>query len=543
MRFSSVKTDPHLTNNFIQISDIPGDLLPDLKKHFSKRVNNWFVLQQKNKNIPIEQSFISKDNIIPIGLWKEATDFAEDRRLQLNVDQEVLDCILDPNLTLEDFSEDILACFEDAVNSKGAPFRPYDYQIKSAYQLIKYKKAVIEVSTSGGKTLISFILFKYLYQKGLINNMCLFVPNVTLINQTLEEFHEYESFIVNPEWKKDWISEIAGGPSKYKANETSKSDMPNLVIGTYQTITKFNKEWFSFQDCILGDEIQHITAKSVQKIYSRSYNATYKFGVSGTVHKKNEYNNFLTQSFIGPLVYTLSSSELINTKKRATPVFVVAQKLRYENIDKGSLGEFYNARLNKPKGDVIISGLIYNKERDYIRDSQERFDHIIDQIKRTKKNALVLFSDIKGSYGKKIYDELFATTDKTLFYIDGATPGNSRTAFIEEFENDETENSIIIASIGVFSEGINLKRLWNIYLVEPLKSEIILAQILGRGMRMFKDKKAVLLFDFQDSLDWHIDGSTSMKGCTSYMTRHANERNRIYKNRNFPLKHEEVFLT
>lgn len=528
-------------NNFVQISGVEGIDYVDLQSHFRKRVNNWFILQQKNKSIPVEQNFMNEFNIIPIGLWKEAVNFAEKKEIQLTFDRDFPDQISDNSVTEESFTEDILDMFDSAFNDKGDPFCPFDYQIKAAYQLVKHKKCVIEVSTSGGKTLISYILFKWLLKTKRINNMLMFVPNTTLIKQTFNAFLEYDSYLTNKDWIFEFGIQTAGGGSKYKPDEKSKAEVPNIVIGTYQTISKFKKNWFEFQDCILGDEIQHITASSVQKIYSYSTNASYKLGVSGTVHRKNEYNYFLTQGFIGPIVYTLSSNQLISDEKRATPVLVLAQKLNYSSTDQEALEYFYNARLRKPPGDIQISGLIYNQEREYIRKSETRFNYVIEQIRRTKKNALVLFSDIKGGYGKRIYDELFKTTTKDLYYIDGTTPANTRTGFLASFEADENENSIIIASIGVFSEGIDLKRLWNIYLIEPLKSEFILAQILGRGMRRFPGKEAVILLDFQDSLDWPYI-TDDAKGKQSYMTKHASERNRIYKQRKFPVRKEEIIL-
>jgi len=60
------------------------------------------------------------------------------------------------------------------------PFKPYDYQIKAAYTVIKYKKCCGEISTSGGKTLISFIIFKYLMDVAGVKNLLYVVPSVDL---------------------------------------------------------------------------------------------------------------------------------------------------------------------------------------------------------------------------------------------------------------------------------------------------------------------------------------------------------------------------
>jgi CRISPR/Cas system-associated endonuclease/helicase Cas3 len=46
--------------------------------------------------------------------------------------------------------------------------------------MLKYKKCCSEISTSGGKTLISFIIFKYLIDVENINNILYIVPSVDL---------------------------------------------------------------------------------------------------------------------------------------------------------------------------------------------------------------------------------------------------------------------------------------------------------------------------------------------------------------------------
>lgn len=158
-------------------------------------------------------------------------------------------------------------------------------------------------------------------------------------------------------------------------------------------------------------------------------------------------------------------------------------------------------------------------------------------------NTLVLFSDVKGDYGNQIVKWLEENTDKTIYYVDGSTSVAERDAMKEEFEKDETNNSVFVATLGTFSEGVDLLRLWYIFLVETTKSERIVAQALGRGMRLFKGKEKVILYDFRDNLNYKPKGEkvpSSRSSC--YLMKHAKERDGIYKDRKFPLTHKKVYL-
>ena len=159
-------------------------------------------------------------------------------------------------------------------------------------------------------------------------------------------------------------------------------------------------------------------------------------------------------------------------------------------------------------------------------------------ISKTTKNSLVIFSDVENGYGKKIHNRLRETTDKTCFYIDGNTNTNVRDEMKQSMEDDLSGNTIIIASMGCFSEGIDIANMWNIFLVETTKSDTILAQILGRGMRRFDGKDKTIMIDFVDDFRY---GSGYY--ADNYLYRHGNERINIYNKRGFPCNSFEIDLT
>ena len=92
------------------------------------------------------------------------------------------------------------------MNEKVEKFKPYDYQIEAAHRLIKYKKCTAEISTSAGKTLISFILFKYLFDTQSVKKILYIVPSVDLATQSIDKFQEYENFLFTH--KKNWRAAV-----------------------------------------------------------------------------------------------------------------------------------------------------------------------------------------------------------------------------------------------------------------------------------------------------------------------------------------------
>jgi superfamily II DNA or RNA helicase len=156
---------------------------------------------------------------------------------------------------------------------------------------------------------------------------------------------------------------------------------------------------------------------------------------------------------------------------------------------------------------------------------------------KTTKNSLVIFSDIKNEYGVKIYEYIKDNSDKQVFYIDGNVNPSVRSDMKEEMENDTTGNTIIVASMNCFTEGIDIANMGNIFLIESTKSDTILAQLLGRGMRNHPDKDKTIMIDFIDDFR-HGQGYYS----DNYLYRHGKERQAIYKKRGFPYKSFSVEL-
>jgi superfamily II DNA or RNA helicase len=103
---------------------------------------------------------------------------------------------------------------------------------------------------------------------------------------------------------------------------------------------------------------------------------------------------------------------------------------------------------------------------------------------------------------------------------------------------EEEEDVSLVASVGTFSEGIDILNLHNIFTVESSKSQIIVRQILGRGMRLMPGKDEITVFDFTD--DYRYGNHKYQRN--NYLIRHSNERSLIYKEKKFPYKKFRIKL-
>ena len=114
--------------------------------------------------------------------------------------------------------------------------------------------------------------------------------------------------------------------------------------------------------------------------------------------------------------------------------------------------------------------------------------------------------------------------------MDGGTDKDIREEYKKKMEaGDEV---VIVASYGTFSTGISIKKIHNIFFTESFKSEVIIRQSIGRGLRQHASKDAVLIVDFVDDIrtsEWD-----------NYLYKHGKARQKIYKQEKFDYSIKKV---
>lgn len=512
------------TNNKLELNQI--------KLSLTRELPNAWIIKQKAPYANVHQSFLNINAQIPVGLWTYLINICKRYNIPIELSDKFKEYIKSFSFDKENFNQYINKLFNNAKTEKGENFKPYEYQIEAAYYLLKYKKSCAEISTSGGKTLISFILFKYLIHSG-YKNILYIVPSVDLATQSAEKFKIYESYLNkhNYGWKVGILHSGLSDKEKEKINDC------NILFGTYQSLCKKNKEFFNRFDVCIIDECHHSTASSIKKILNKLNNLIYCFGMTGTFPKEDKYENLVLQSYIGPLVYRLTANELIHREKRATPIYVVFEFLDYATKEEKNL--LFNTRLYKDNEELNTGIKCLKTEQNFVNSSYIRMKYIADIAIKTVKNSMILFGDIKGGYGKKLYEYIKENSNKNVYYIDGSTPLENREFYKQQMEEDIDGRSIIVASIGTMGEGIDIKNLWSILLVNTAKSERIVRQICGRGLRQYPGKDKVVLFDFVDDLRFSLQGNYKKN---NYLYKHYLDRKKIYMSQNFPIYSKKVQL-
>ena len=523
-------------NKFLILRDLTKLELDQLRLTFSKEPSDvtWAVKKKMPWAVK-KHEFFNKYGMLPIGLWTELLKVCQKYGFSLNFDSRVNDVIQDSRLQFDTFKYYCDTLFENAVSGSGDKIEPMGYQLEGVFKLIKFKKACVEVTTSGGKTMMAYILFKFLRDVQHVKKCLYIVPNTNLANQSHEKFDIYEEWVKGDHsWKS---AKLIGGLTKKERDLIPGCD---ILFATYQSLNNRPDDFFKDFDMVLVDEAHHSIATSIKKIISKCIGVRYCFGVTGTFPKEDTFERYTIETFIGPLVYILTAFQLINKENFATPIYIINEILDYaSNEEKEAL---YQSRKLKDREDMNSGSRLLKQEQTYVNSNYNRLKYIAELAIKTKHNTLILFNDIKGGYGKKIFDYLKENCDKNVYYADGDTSTDARDFYKKKMEEDTTGQTVIVGSIGCFSEGIDVANLWTIILAQSVKSMFIVRQMIGRGMRMYKGKDKVVIFDIVDDLRFGNNGDPAWLK-HNYMWKHHLERNKIYKEHKFPVFDRKVPFT
>jgi superfamily II DNA or RNA helicase len=145
--------------------------------------------------------------------------------------------------------------------------------------------------------------------------------------------------------------------------------------------------------------------------------------------------------------------------------------------------------------------------------------------------VLVLFNFVE-KHGIPLFQSISKERKKEAYLICGKTDIEQR----EQIRNivDKSTNSVLVASYGTCSTGINIKNIHAIIFASPSKSVIRVLQSIGRGLRKSSTKDKVTVFDIGDDL--------SYGKYKNHALRHLDERTTIYTNEEFTFKKTKIKL-
>ena len=180
-------------------------------------------------------SYFKSNRYLPSGLWNEVVDISKQYNFPLSI--QGIERRFDRTITKDDFDSWVEEKW------KGSDMKPRDYQIETAFNIIKYQNCLAELATSAGKSLIIFMVIAYLLEHGKGRKILMIVPTVDLVIQATEDFYGYNA--TSTDLKLD-IQQIYAG--------SLIRDNANIVIGTYQSLVKKPKEYYDSFDTVIVDE-------------------------------------------------------------------------------------------------------------------------------------------------------------------------------------------------------------------------------------------------------------------------------------------------
>ena len=379
--------------------------------------------------------------------------------------------------------------------SGGQELVPHEHQINAINHAINKNRCLLLSPTASGKSLIIYTLVRhYLERISKNKKILIIVPTISLVTQMYSDFMEYSS---KGKWKaRNTCHKIYGGQS----NDTDKQ----VVISTWQSIYKLPNTYFEQFEAVFGDECHLFKSNSLTSIMTKLKTCPYRIGTTGTLDGSHTHN-LVIEGLCGRVHKEVTTKDLID-QDILSPLNIDCVLLTHADQNK-----------------KLAKKMTYQEELDWIVGNEDRNKFITKLTGSLKGNTLVLFQYVE-KHGAVLH-ELFKKEikDKTIYFIHGGTDAEQREYVRKIMET--SDNKIIIASYGVFSTGVSIKRLHNIVFASSSKSRIRVLQSIGRQLRKSEHKISAKLYDIADDLSW--------KSYKNHTLRHFTERLKIYESEKF----------
>ena len=363
-------------------------------------------------------------------------------------------------------------------------FETRSFQLESFAYCVKHNRALFVSPTGSGKSLMIYMLLRYYDTKTLI-----IVDSINLLLQMFSDFAEY-----GYDSDKN-VHTISAGKDKF-------SDKP-IIVSTWQSASRQPKEWFDQFELVIGDEAHKYKAKELTKIMESLTDCKLRFGFTGSLDGTHT-NKLVLQGLFGP------HKQLITTKELQDAGTLANLNIKCITLDYSDIEKKENSKLK------------YADEIKFLFAHPKRNKFICNLALSLKGNTLVLFRHV-DTHGVILHQYLKDKAEVPVYYVSGKVKGTEREE-IRKIVNTH-ENSITVASTGVFSTGTNIPNINSIIATAPTKSQIMVLQSIGRGLRKTKTKSHCTYFDIADNLSW--------KSKTNYTLKHFMERMKIYIKQKF----------
>ncbi len=377
------------------------------------------------------------------------------------------------------------------VKALNIPYKARGYQLLGIYEALRYNRRLLLSPTASGKSLMIYAIMRF--HVNVDRSVLIVVPTTSLVEQMYKDFEEYG-------WAASkYCHKIYAGQEKYTEHQ--------VVITTWQSVYKEPRKWFDRFDVVIGDEAHLFKAKSLTSLMGKLHECKYRVGFTGTLDG-TETNQLVLEGVFGRCSQVTRTKDLMKRGQVAQlEVKVLVLKHEYQSFAS------------------------YQDEIEYIVTNEKRNKFILNLTKDLKGNTLVLYNYVE-KHGEPLFDLLNSNIQRPVYLVHGGVDVKDREEIREltEISNE----SIIIASYGTFSTGINIKNLHNVIFASPSKSTVRNLQSIGRVLRKGANKSQATLYDIADDI--------SHNNFRNYTLNHLFERVKVYNEEKFDYEIIDVKL-
>jgi superfamily II DNA or RNA helicase len=317
---------------------------------------------------------------------------------------------------------------------------------------IKNQRGIVISPTGTGKTLIAGSIISCFKNKKTL----FLVHTKSLLKQAADDFKEY------------------GLKNITMIGDAQKDLSGDIVISTRQSFVKLDfDEIADLFDIVIVDEIHHLTEPKMQytEILSKLL-APIRIGLTATFPSKIE-SQMVIEAYLGEVVGEFTEEEA-REKDIIADTKVIIRKTSFDSdvADLSAYKRVYNLG--------VVNNQSYNLQ-------------IIKEAKYwIEQNKSVLIFIIETDQGRLL--QKFAKENNVeCEFVYGDTKSDSR----EKVKADlKTKKLKCVICSKIWAEGINIPALEVIINAAGGKSETMLRQLRGRGVRTYKGKDRLILIDF-----------------------------------------------
>lgn len=377
------------------------------------------------------------------------------------------------------------------VDDDGEPIILGEHQVRGVNALTE-SHGIFEGGTGAGKTLMTAVLCS-LYEDYLGYKCITIVPTSDLIEQTCEEL---KMFGVD-------VGMYGGG---------NKDISHTHLVSTWQSLQN-NKGLIGQFHVVIVDECHGVTGDVLREILNEhGANCRVKLGLTGTMPEE-EIDQMAVRITLGDVVESVEASELIANGWLAklylrTYKLVENVKEDYHRFCEDHPEKAHDLSYTQFKSKMHAD---YQAEKKYIQKKEERLAFLAMMIMAPDNHSLVLVPNVE--FGRKISKLI-----PGAIFFHGKDSKKIRKEIYNSFQGEE--RVIAITTYKLASTGLNIKRIFNLFLIDAGKSFVEVIQSIGRGLRKGRGKNSVRAYDIHSDF--------------KYSKQHAATRKKHYKKKNYP---------